>query len=247
MKISGVILTHNNESQIANCIKSLKFCDEILVVDDNSTDDTNSISKKLNCKVIKRSLNDDFAGQRNFALSNVQNDWVFFLDSDEVVSTQLTKSIENIKDKDTSGFLIKRQAYILGKYINHGEFGSKYIVRLVNKNSGKWVRKVHEYWLPEGKIKHLDGEIIHYPAPTLSVLIDKINRYSKTHMTENQKEGKSVNYMKALLYPKLKFINDYIIKRSYADKTHGFVLSILMSFHSFLTWGSLWLNKRSSN
>src|SRR3989344_7867941 len=118
--ITGVVLTRNEERNIKECIRSLDFCDEIIVIDDNSTDKTLEIVKSTNAKLLIHSLNDNFAQQRNFALKKAKGDWIFFLDADERVSDELKKEIKNsIKESDDfAGYTLKRRDYFLGRWLD---------------------------------------------------------------------------------------------------------------------------------
>ena len=149
MKISAVVLTKNEEENIEKCIKSLSFCDEIIIIDDNSTDETISKIRMLNakCQIYSRDLGGDFASQRNFGLQKANGDWVLFIDADETVSKKLADEIiKQIKvgKAGVNGNYFKREDIFLGKKLKHGETGSVKLLRLAKKDKGTWKRKVHE-------------------------------------------------------------------------------------------------------
>src|SRR3989344_6684960 len=168
--ISVVILTKNEEEGIAECIKSLSWCDEIIVIDDNSEDKTVDIAKKMNAQVFLRSINNDFSEQRNFGLLKAKGDWVLFVDSDERVSDALAFEISNIANQITDqtlgaykGFFIRRIDYIWGRKLRFGETGGKKFLRLEEKNAGKQGGKVHEKWEVKGHVGLLRNPIMHFP------------------------------------------------------------------------------------
>ncbi len=133
--ISAVILTKNEEKNIQRCIKSLQWCEEIIIIDDYSID--NTLSKVKGCKVFKRKLNGNFAAQRNFGLSKAKGDWVLFIDADEVVTKELQKEIvTRIKYSERNGFYVKRKDIFLGRELNYGETGNTKLLRLSKRNSG---------------------------------------------------------------------------------------------------------------
>lgn len=136
MNLTAVVITKNEERNIERCLKSLSFADEVLLIDDYSTDRTVEIAKRFGAKVYKRHLNGDFASQRNFALLKAKNDWVFFVDADEVVPEEtrleIVSKIENPLLKEV-GYFIKRDNYFLGKKLKHGEASSVSILRLAKK------------------------------------------------------------------------------------------------------------------
>lgn len=177
----------------------------------------------------------DFAGARNRLLKSAKTDWVLFLDTDERLTPNLEKEIENLDPKDFDGFYIKRKIKFLGK--NAGE---DKVLRLAKKDAGKWQRKIHETWNLKGKTGTLENYIVHDTGKDLHSYIEKINFYSTLHAQENQKEGKRSNLFKIIIYPKLKFIQNILLGR-------GLLFSMLQSFHSFLGWSKLWELQRKSN
>lgn len=247
MNLTAVVITKNEERNIERCLKSLSFADEVLLIDDYSTDRTVEIAKRFGAKVYKRHLNGDFASQRNFALLKAKNDWVFFVDADEVVPEEtrleIVSKIENPLLKEV-GYFVKRDNYFLGKKLKHGEASSVSILRLAKKKYGRWKRKVHEYWDIKGKAGRLNGKLDHYFCENLSGFIEKINWYSELHAVANREEGKKSDLFKVLFYPVFKFFDNFVLKKGFLDGVPGFVFAFLMSFHSFLSWSKLWLLQR---
>lgn len=244
MKISSVILTKNEEGNIKKAIESVSFSDEVLVVDDFSQDATVEVAKRLGAIVIRRNLGQDFSSQRNFGLKQTKGEWVLFIDADEKVTNRLKNEIiQAINDplRKQSAYFIKRQDIFIGKTLGHGEVGKSKFVRLAKQNSGIWKRRVHEVWEAQGKVGTFKNPLLHYPHPTLKEFILDINFTSTLHSVENRSEGKVSSVLKILFWPKLKFIQNYFIKGGFLDETHGLVLAMLMSFHSFLGWSKQWL------
>lgn len=168
----------------------------------------------------------DFAKERNDLLEKSKSDWNLFLDNDE----KLSKPISNISDK-YDGYILKRRNYFLGQYV-----GTDKIIRLVKKNTGKFVRTVHEIWFP--KTSHpagvmLSPTIIHNTADSLSKYLDKINNYSTLHATANLKENKKSSLFKIVFFPIAKFFVTFI-------KSRHLVFSIMQSLHSHLSWTKLY-------
>lgn len=242
---SAVILTKNEEKNIESCIKTLKWCDEIIVIDDNSTDKTVSIVEKLGAKVFIHPLENNFSQSRNFGLSQVKGEWVLFVDADERVSESLTYEIGNVLyHKATEmydGFLIRRIDTMWGKQLLHGENGNVRLVRLARKNAGEWKGAVHEVWHIKGKIGQLKNPLYHYPHQTVTEFLREINYYTSIRAKELFKKRKKVYFWSIIIYPKAKFFLNYILKRGFLDGIPGLVVAILMSFHSFLVRGKLWL------
>ncbi len=191
--------------------------------------------KSLEIITLKKPGIVDFAAERNKLLQRSKADWIFFVDSDEIVPPELEKEVRNtIQNTGLDAFYVYRKNYFLGQCV-----GKDKILRLAKKNSGRWHRQVHEVWdvglHPRGV---LENYLIHNTAQSLYDYINKINNYSKLHANANKKEGKRSNLLKIIFYPKLKFIQSMIMRR-------GVVFSIMQAFHSFLAWSELWLSQRN--
>ncbi len=242
--ISAIVLTKNEEHNIADCLKSLSFCDEIIVIDDNSTDQTVSISKKHRAKVFIHTLAGDFSQQRNFGLSNATGDWILFLDADERISKDLEKEIKKVTsttDNSYTGYYLKRFDFLWGKLLSHGEIGSVKLLRLVKIREGHWKGNVHETLHVHGLTGQLKNPIFHYPHPSVTEFLEAINIYSTIRANELYKEKIKTNDLAIILYPLGKFLQNFILRLGFLDGTAGLVFAFIMSFHSFLVRGKLWL------
>ncbi|MEK7532864.1 MAG: glycosyltransferase family 2 protein [Patescibacteria group bacterium] len=241
MGISAVILTHNNEDTLAATLESLKFCDEILVIDDHSKDLTSSVAEKTGVIVYPHGLDGNFATQRNFGLSKARGEWVLFVDSDEVVSNALAHEIQEAVQKvDSNGFYLKRQDVMWGKPLRHGETQNVRLLRLAKKGKGLWQRPVHEVWNITGVVGTLHNALQHTPHPDVAHFLDDINTYSTMNATHFFHEGIRVSGWQIVAYPVGKFIQNYILRQGFMDGMPGIVVALMMSFHSFLTRAKLW-------
>jgi glycosyltransferase involved in cell wall biosynthesis len=249
MKLSAVVITKNEEEYIERCLKSLKFCDEIIIIDDFSTDNTVQVAKRMGAIVYKRRLNNDFAAQKNYGLEKTNGKWILSIDADEIVSKKLQREIitsVNELNSNISGFYLQRSDLVLGYKMKGTELGKKKLLRLAKKDAGKWERVVHEQWNINGSIGELKAPIFHNSHKNLHEFIETINNYSVLHADANQKENKKATIFKIIFWPKFKFIDNFLLKKGYDDKTFGFVVSMIMAFHSFLAWSALWLNQRKN-
>lgn len=246
--ISAVVIVKDEEKNIVDCLEGILFCDEIIIIDDNSQDRTTEILERykrdhLKVKVFQRELDNDFAAQRGFGVSKTTNDWIFFVDADERITGDLANEIkENITSNTTQGgFLIPRIDFIWGKQLRHGETGNIKLLRLFNKKKGNIKGKVHETWETKSEVGRLISPILHYPHPTISHFLKEINFYTDLRAKELYDKGVKSNFLSIILYPKGKFFVNYFIKRGFLDGTAGLVHALLMSFHSFLVKGKLYL------
>lgn len=242
MKTSAVVLTKDEEENIKKCLKTLRWCDEVIVIDDESEDKTRQIAKKMGVKVFTRPLNGDFAAQRNFGLEKTKGDWVLFVDADERVPPKLATEIKQaIKDGKFVGFYLRRQDFIWGRRLNHGETANVRLLRLGQKGAGEWQRRVHETWEIKGKVGELKEPLFHYPHPTISKFLEQINFYTSLNASEFLRERRGVGLIQILAYPVGKFLQNYIFRLGFLDGTPGIIMALMMSFHSFLTRAKLYL------
>lgn len=240
--ITGVVLTKNEEKNIVDCLESLSFCDEVIVVDDNSIDRTQEVARLQKARVITRPLAGDFSKQRNFALSQAKNSWVLFVDADERVSEPLKEEIVRVvKNEEVNGYFLPREDELFGRRLTHGELQGIKLLRLGQKNKGEWIGVVHERWEIKEPTGTLKNPLVHIPHTTLSEFLSEINFYTTLRANELKKQGVTSSFLTVLLYTKGKFFQTYILKLGFLDGMPGFVLSIMMSFHSFLVRGKLWL------
>ncbi len=240
--LTAVVLTHNEAANLPRCLSALQFCDQVVVVDDDSTDDTPAVAKKAGAVVLSHSLQGDFAAQRNWALENVKSPWVLFVDADEIVSSQLANEIRSAVQKtEYKGYFVPRQDYLWQQELKHGDVGSVALLRLGRRGAGKWVGPVHETWAIEGQLGRLKSPLQHYPHPHLVDFLKNINAYStiKAHNFFNL--GKRTNLFEISLGPPYRFLLNYVLKMGFLDGTAGFVHAMTMAFYAFLTLGKLWL------
>ncbi len=204
--ISCIILNDNNRD-IKKTLESVTWCDEIIVW--------------------TKPINGDWARARNEAMTTAKNDWVLFIDSDEILNEPI--KINNNFD----GFFIKRHDIFWNHEMRFGEAGKTKLLRLGKKSAGKWKRKVHEFWdiKNPGEIKEY---LIHYPHPTIKDFIDQINSYTEIDAKELQTEGKKFSYFRLIFNPVGKFMQNYFLKLGFLDGIQGFVYAFMMSFHSLV-------------
>lgn len=235
MTISTIILTKNNQDTLKRLITSLSWCNEIIVIDDQSTDKTPTLARKFGARVFIRPLRSNFAAQRNFALKQAHTDWVLFVDSDEIISPALTREIRAaINRPKFSAYRLQRVDKFLGKILRFGETGHIKLVRLARRTAGRWVRPVHETWQVKGPIGQLHLPLLHQPHPTLTEFLTEINRYTTIEANYRHHLGQRFGLWQALTYPPGKFCLNYFVKLGILDGFPGLIMAIMMSWHSLL-------------
>ncbi len=239
--LTAIVLTRNEAQNLPRCLESLRFCNEVLVIDDNSTDSTVQTAAKFKARVITHPLNDDFAAQHNFALSQVKSGWALFVDADEFVTPKLAQEITHeLKNPQYHAYLVNREDIMWGKHLRHGDSHTQ-LVRLARVGMGHWSGRVHESWVIDGRVGELKNLLFHYPHPSLYEFLRKINYYSSLRAQELQELGQKSNLVQIIFYPMLKFLYLGIWKLGFVDGTAGVICAMAMSFYSLLVRGKLFL------
>jgi glycosyltransferase involved in cell wall biosynthesis len=248
ISLSLLLLTKNESSRLPSLASWIKKCpaiNEIICVDDHSSDGTPDQIRKLKspCLTIKtfsRNLNNDFAAQRNFALSRCQNDWILWLDADETPSPELIEFLNSFQPQQNFNYAFRRLDDFLGQTLYHGETGNGYFIRLFNKTSGAFKGRVHETWHSPNPVRNLNL-VIHHPShQSLSSFLNKINFYSTIRAQELYQQRASSSLISIIFYPTAKFIQNYFFKLGFLDSTAGIINALGMSLHSFLVRAKLW-------
>jgi len=243
--ISAVIITKNEEQNIKKCLESLKWVDEIVIVDGESTDRTVDIAKSYNAKVVTHKFEGDFGLERNIGSQNATGTWVLALDADEVVPDSTKEKIQNLlkHGTDADAFNVLRKQYFLGKFM---EYGGRYhrIVNLYRREKTKFEGKVHHLVKVSGTVKDADFYIEHYPFFSIEQFIEKHNRYTTCEareMFENFKDTKFDEIRKNITVKPIKlFFKTYFKKKGYKDGLHGLVFCILFTWSYILRWVKYW-------
>lgn len=246
--LSVVIITHNEASMIKGCLESVVWADEIIIVDDNSTDRTKVIAKKYTKKIYTRAL-DGFASQKNFAVSKATKDWILLLDADERVSGQLAQEIKDILKQKTSvaAFNIPFVNYFLGKRMNHGGWQHETHIRLFKKNKAKYVnQQIHEYLDIFGETGQLHFPIYHFSHRDISSNLLKTKQYAELeahyHYTRHSPLVTKWSILKGLIKH---FWWRYVQEKGYKDGMEGFVEAMYQAFsYIFIIQSMLWEKQR---
>jgi len=246
--ISLILLTKNesvNLKRWSKWLEKLTRVDEIVAIDDNSTDNTKEILKSLETKKIKvnvfsRGLEGNFSQQRNFAVSKAKNDWILFIDADEEPSDKLIHFLNTEKLNLRICYAIKRNLIYIDQVIAHGQAQNDYPIRLFTKNSGKFTNPVHEIWSTENCIVKIKKPLLHYSAPNLKVFISKLNLYSTLRARELFEKHTPVNLFQIIFYPLAKFLQTYLFQLGFLDAIPGIIICTSFSFYSFLVRSKLW-------
>lgn len=242
-KISGLIITYNEEKNIREVLGCFDFCDEIIIVDSYSTDKTLEIAKEFsNVKIIQNKF-EDFTKQRNLALENANNDWILFLDGDERITPPLRKEIiETVKKPDAKdAYYFYRKFFFENRPINYSGTQNDKNFRLFRKSKAKYIvdKKVHETLEVNGTIGVLKNKLLHYSVSDYESYKQKMLRYGKLKGIELAEKGKKYNTITQFSKTFFNFFKTYILKLGILDGEKGLELCYLQSLYVFETYRAL--------
>lgn len=241
-KLSAVIITHNEERNIARCIASLKgVADEVVVVDSFSTDNTQWICEEMGVRFMQRDWG-GYSVQRNFAVESASNEWVLAIDADEELSEELRASILKVKSEGGNrNFSFNRKTNYCGQWINHSGWYPDRKFRLFDKRECHWEGTIHEQLtMPLGGVRHLKGDLLHYSYSTITEHIQRMDRYSTLSALELREKGVKPSLFRIIFSPSFKFFSFYVTQLGFLDGVAGIVISSVSAYGTFLKYVKHW-------
>lgn len=244
MKLSAVVSTYNNESLLEECLRSISFADEIVVVDHSSIDKTAAIAKKFTKRVYiepNDPLNIDI--QKNFGFEKAKGEWILSIDSDERITPELASEILEViqSGQEFAAYKFKRKNIIFGKWIEHSIWWPDYKVRLFKKGSGRYAAsQVHKELEVDGQIGELQESFIHENYQTISQYLQKLDLYTENEAIALLEKNTHFNWIDSVRMPLRDFLKTFFLQEGYKDGLHGLVLSILQGFYMFLVVTKVW-------
>jgi glycosyltransferase involved in cell wall biosynthesis len=235
------VITRDAAGQIADCLASATFADEIVVVDSGSTDDTVEIARRCGARVIVRSWQ-GFGLQKSFAVEQAAHDWVLCLDADERVTPELGAAIRAALDTTpvAVAFAVPRRNRFLGRWLRHGEGYPDWIVRLFDRRHARWTDDpVHENVSADGAVARLSGDLLHASAESLDAYVAKQNRYTTIQAEAMHARGERASLARLLVSPLARFLRLYVFRLGFLDGVAGFVHIAIGCFASFMKYAKL--------
>jgi len=240
-KLSVIIPCKNEEHNIEGLLQSVQWADEIIVVDSFSTDKTVEIAKKYTNRVLEHEYNYS-ASQKNWAIPQVNNDWILLMDADERLSENLKKEIIGILEKtpDKKGYWIKRENWFMGKKVSFGGVRGDKVIRLFHKECRYQDKKVHAEVIVEGTIGLLKNPLIHNSYKNLRHYLEKVHRYNHLSAIDREPKTGNIGVFHLVVKPSFKFFQYYIMKLGFLDGFVGFLLASLSSYSVLLRYFYMW-------
>jgi len=250
--LSVVISAYNEEKKLGTCLSSIaSLADEIIVIDNSSTDQTAKIAKSYKATVYKRENNLMLNINKNYGFEKASGEWILNLDADEEVTRELKDEIQHIVESDISqakkGYWIPRKNIIFGKWIQHGIWWPDRQLRLFQKGSGKFQCKhIHEYIDVDGEVGELTHPYIHYNYDSVSQYLLKLERCTTSEAIALEEAHYQLSWSDAVRFPLSDFIKIFFAQSGYKDGLHGLVLSLFQGFYSFIVFTKLWEKEQFS-
>ena len=247
-QLSVVILTKNEERNVADCLKSVAWADELIVLDSYSDDATVRVARENGARVVQHPF-ENWAVQRDYGLRIPENEWVFFVDADERGTSELGQEVREVIQRDSPvGWWVPRRNYIWGKWIRHAGWFPDYQLRLLRRDKARYdpTRAVHEVVILEGEEGFLEHTLTHYNYDTVAQFLSKQDFYSQYEAGILLKQGIRPKPYTFLLQPVREFWRRYVKLEGYKDGGHGLILSALLGYYTFLTYLRLWHLRRNA-
>ncbi|MEP6633783.1 MAG: glycosyltransferase family 2 protein [Luteimonas sp.] len=243
--LSAVVIALNEEDSIGDCLASMAFCDEIVVVDSGSTDRTRALCEAAGARVLQRAF-DGYRSQKQFAVEQAVHDWVLCLDADERISDALRASIQEAQSRgfdSAAGYRFARLSKYFGRFLRHGNAYPDYVLRLFDRRRGGWrgEREVHEAASVDGTVRALNGDLIHHPYRSLHDQLRKTEQYARMMAEHEFARGKRASITKLVLSPAWRFWRGYLLRAGFLDGWQGLIYAYVRANYVRQKTIMLWL------
>ena len=240
MSLSAVVITRNAAAQLADCLASLAFCDEIVVVDSGSTDDTLNVARAAGARVIEQAWL-GYGPQKHYAVAQARHDWVLCVDADERVEPRLRDSIQReLRSPRAKAYMMARCNRFLGRWLRHGEGYPDWSLRLFDRRAAQWSQdSVHEKVETVTEVARLEGDLLHDSADSLEGYLDKQNRYTSLQAQNLLQRGRKASALHLVVSPLARFAKFYVLRLGFLDGAAGLVHVCIGCMNSFNKYAKL--------
>ncbi|NUO10070.1 MAG: glycosyltransferase family 2 protein [Candidatus Brocadia sp.] len=240
-KLSVTIITLNEEENIRDALESVTWADEIIIVDSGSSDKTIDICKEYTEKIFYNPWPGHIT-QKNIAIDKAAYLWILSIDADERITPELAKEIKEVLQyPKADAYAMPRHVFYLGRWIYHSGWYPDYKVRLFKKNNARWGGvNPHDTVIVDGKLGHLNGNLVHYSYKNISHHVNTINNFTTISAGEYLKLGKRASLWNITLRPAGTFLKKYILKQGFRDGLPGFIIAVSSAYYVFLKYAKLW-------
>lgn len=240
--LSAVLIVHNEEAHLRECLASVRdIADEIIVLDDGSTDATVAVAQEYGGRVATRPF-DDFGRQKQAALELARGTWILSIDADERITPALAREIARVvrDDNAADGYWVRRTMVYLGRRLRFGGAGSEWILRLARRERARFAPlPVHEHLIVDGRTERLSGALDHIKYRALREHIDTINRYTELAATRKREAGRRFSLTHVLRIP-WELFSRLVLRLGILDGRAGVIHAAMAAFYAFVQYAKLW-------
>ena len=240
--LTAAIITYNEEVNIAGALESVAGVEEIVVVDNGSTDATLEICRRYTDRIFHRVWT-GYVDQKNYAAEKSSHDWILSLDADERLSPGLKDEVWRLREAGFkhSGYRMPRVAHFMGRWIRHGDWYPDPQLRLFDRRQGRWQGgRLHESVKVQGSTGWLQGEIEHYTYRSLFDYLVRLNKYSTLAAADYHQRGRNATALKLLGHPPITFLRGYILKRGFLDGVPGLMVAVMAAVSVYFKYAKLY-------
>jgi glycosyltransferase involved in cell wall biosynthesis len=245
VRLSVVVLAKNEEARIARCLESVRWAQELIVIDGMSTDRTVEICESFGARVIRHAFEGSFAQERNLGLEHATGEWALQIDADDVVTPEFRQALDRLLagPMPHDAYKFRRKSILLGRFMRYGGW-HHYLPNLVRRNRVRYVGDVHERPVVDGAIGVLDADIEHHPCEDLAAFITRHNRYTSIQAEESWREQphppEGWLARQLLRRPWKTFWKTYVKKQGFREGAHGLLFAVLYAWIEWLRWAKYW-------
>jgi len=249
--LTATVITLNEAANIRDCLASLAFADEILVIDSGSTDGTPDLAREAGARVIEREW-PGYPEQKDFAASQATHDWILSIDADERVTPELAAEIARTVEQpgDRAGFRLLRVTFHLGRWIRTTDWYPDYQLRLYDRRQASWAseprRLVHESVTARGPVGQLQHELQHYAYRDVAHHHETMQRYTTLAARQMADAGRRAGLVDLMIHPPAAFLRNFVLKRGFLDGAPGLIISAMNAHYVFLKFAKLWALQEDS-
>ena len=241
-RLSVVVITRNEAANVRAALESVRWADELVVVDSGSTDETVCIARQIANRVTQHAW-EGYGAQKNFASGLATHDWILSLDADERVSPGLAREIRALLDAEPTarGYRLPRVTHYLGRWLRSTDWYPDLQLRLYDRRAACWNnRLVHESVAVDGPVGRLQGELEHHAYRDISHHLQTIDRYTTLAARQMLREGRRAEWVDLTVRPPAAFLRNYVVRRGLRDGAPGLIVSLLNAGYVFLKFAKLW-------
>jgi glycosyltransferase involved in cell wall biosynthesis len=241
-RLSIIIVAKNEAANIADCVRSASFADEVIVLDSGSTDGTADIARAAGAKVVATDW-PGYGPQNNRGIDLATGDWFFSLDADERITPELATEIRAaMAQPGVNGFRVPRVSMFCGRFMQHGGWRPDYTRRLARRGKGRFTEHfLHAHLEVEGPTGTLRQPIVHYSYRNMEAVLEKLNRYSSASVRDMTSSGRTGSFGGAILHGFWAFVRTYVVRLGFLDGRWGFMLAVFNAETTYYRYVKLWL------